>query len=188
MEEWLDSPLIIIAAITILGFLGSIGVFIWKTSRWVGGVENGLGRVERGVGAANTAAAEDRSSLRSFMDEIRNDIKKIFLSLPPPVVKSSSPVTLTELGEKIATSFGAADWAKELAPTIANRIVGMAAFEIDEFCQEYVHVKVDDTHKTQVTRVAYEFGIDRQKVLNVLRVVLRDELILRVQSSGDPSN
>lgn len=166
MEEWLSSPLGIIAALAVAGFIGGIGRLIWQASRWVQGVDNNLKRVD-----------DDRSLLQSFMAEIRDDIKKVFLRLPTPVAQSASPSVLTDYGNKIAETFDAAAWAKEIAETIVGRITGMAAFEIDEFCQKYVDAELDDTQKTKVLKVAYEFGIEHQKVRNVLRIVLRDELL-----------
>ena len=53
----------------------------------------------------------------------------------------------------------------------------MEAFEIDEYCDAYVRNKLDDTWQRQVPRCAVDFGIDRDGVLSVLRVVLRDALL-----------
>ena len=64
-----------------------------------------------------------------------------------------------------------------LAPTIADSVTGKAAFEIDEFCQTYISTELNETMKAAVARVAYESGIEHRNVHNVLRVVLRDELL-----------
>ena len=159
INEWLVSPLSIIAALAVLAA-------IWKCACW-------FAKIDRG-----------HTDFRELVKEIRNDIKEIFKRLPSPEVKSASPVTLTEFGEKIAASFGASAWAKQIAPTIVGSITGKAAFEIDEFCQAYVKDELNDAKKSEVSRVAYEFGIEHQKVLNVLRVVLRDELIQIIRSTG----
>ena len=162
--DW-TNPLTYIATLAVLG---AIGRFIWATSRWTSGVDSNLKRVD-----------DDRSSIQSFMAEIRDDIKQIFIRLPPSVTQSASPATLTDYGKKIAETFGATAWAEELAPRIVYKIAGKAAFEVDEFCQNYLKTGLDTTQASEVTRVAYEFGIDSQKVLNVLRIVLRDELLKR---------
>ncbi len=53
----------------------------------------------------------------------------------------------------------------------------MEPFEIDEYCDAYVRNKLDDAWQRQVARCAFDFGIDRDGVLSVLRVVLRDALL-----------
>ena len=166
MEEWLNSPLIIVAGLAVLGALVGIGRFIWAASRWVHGVDHGKARVD-----------EDRSLFQSFMIEIRDDIKKILVRLPPAATTSASPSRLTDFGKEIAEKIHAYTWAKDLAPMIADSVTGKAAFEIDEFCQTYISTELNATMKAEVARVAYEFGIDRVKVGNVLRIVLRDELL-----------
>ena len=107
MEEWLNTPLIIVAALAVVGFIGGIGTFIWKASRsGVAGVDN------------------DRSGLRPFMEEIRKDIKEISLRLPRVPVAGNSPIKLTDFGEQIAAKIKASEWAQELAPAIVHEVAG----------------------------------------------------------------
>ena len=108
------------------------------------------------------------------MTEIRDDIKKILVRLPPAAITSASPSRLTDFGKELAENIQAYAWAKGLAPTIADSVTGKAAFEIDEFCQTYISTELNETMKAAVARVAYESGIEHR---NVLRVVLRDELL-----------
>ena len=111
------------------------------------------------------------------MTEIRDDIKKILVRLPPAAITSASPSRLTDFGKELAENIQAYAWAKGLAPTIADSVTGKAAFEIDEFCQTYISTELNETMKAAVARVAYESGIEHRNVHNVLRVVLRDELL-----------
>lgn len=159
MEEWLGTPLIIVAVLAVVGFIGGNGTFIWKASRWVAGVDN------------------DRAGLQPFMEEIRKDIKEIFLRLPPVPVSGNSPLKLTDFGEKIAAKIEAPEWARELAPTVAHEVAGKRPFEIDEFSQEFVITRLGEQWEARVAGCAYDFGIKRDGVRDVLRVVLRDELI-----------
>ena len=111
------------------------------------------------------------------MEEIRKDIKEIFLRLPPVPVAGSSPIKLTDFGEQIAAKIKASEWAQGLAPTIVHEVAGKRPFEIDEFSEEFVTNKLGEQWETRVAGCAYEFGIKRDGVHDVLRVVLRDELI-----------
>ena len=176
MPEWIGgySAAIAVVAIAVIG--GLVKFIYWtadvngKTKALTDNAEKDRGSVKEGLGKLDTIIHE-------CMQEIRDDIKKIFLRLPTPVAQSASPTVLTDYGKKNAEAFGASAWAEDIAPQITGRIAGMAAFEVDEFCQTYVTNDLDATHTSNVARVAYEFGIERQKVLNVLRIALRDELL-----------
>ena len=125
-----------------------------------------------------TKVNEARKGWRSVATEIRNDIKQIFLRLPPPrTVESGSPMQLTEFGEKVATSLGATAWAAERAQALRQQVVDKEPFEIDSYCESYVRESLDAAMTERVAKCAYEFGIKRDGVLDVLRVVLRDELL-----------
>ena len=152
MAEWLNTPLI---ATVVLAVIGAI----WAAARWTGKVDGKLGDLTKAV------------------DEIRADIKKIFQRLPDPVVAGTSPLQLTDFGEKIAKSIDAHTWALTLAPTVLPDVEGKRPFEIDTFSQSYVDTRLDDQWKERVARCAYEFGIDRSGVLSVMQVVLREELL-----------
>jgi len=150
MDEWIKDPRVIVSVIAAI-----LGIGYW-------------------VGQVNS----DRKSLKEFMDEIRKDIKDILGRLPPPrPVQGSSPLSLTEFGERIADDIKARDWALSLARSLFDDVGAMEPFEIDEYCDAYVRNKLDDAWQRQVARCAFDFGIDRDGVLSVLRVVLRDALL-----------
>ena len=60
----------------------------------------------------------------------------------------------------------------------------MQPFEIDDTCVAYVMDELDDDMARRVAELAYDQGIERQSVRNVLHVVLRDEL-LRMQQKRE---
>ena len=153
MPEWLSkllsNPLTWTA---ILGVLA--GLIYWK------------GKVDAKLG-----------SLDDRMTEIRGDIKRILERLPPRTVTANSPLRVTDFGEKIATAFGAQQWARDVARPVATRLVDKEPFEIDDFCQNYVDNMLDQHDDTRVESLAYNYGIESKDVLQVLRVVLRDEIL-----------
>ncbi len=159
MSEWLNTPQIIIATVALLSLLGGFVFFLWRVARWTGNVDNML------------------SSLTDNVREIRADIKKLFSALPPVPVVGSSPLRLTEFGEKIAASMNAKEWASGLKPGLLSEVEGKEPFEVDEFCREYVQKRLTDEWRRGIAKCAYEFGIDKDGVEKVLAVVLREELL-----------
>ncbi len=55
-------------------------------------------------------------SFENVVEEIREDIKQIFSRLPRKPVEGSSPVRLTDYGERISATVDALEWARPQAP------------------------------------------------------------------------
>ena len=189
LAEWVKNPVIVGVALAVLTTIISI---IWKSAVWKTNVDRdrreSKDAADKDRAAFKETADKDRqtfkedlkqhrSTLQKFMVEIRDDIKKIFLRLPPVPVASSSPLKLTDFGEKIAKEFEAREWATGLTPTLAHEVEGKRAFEIDEFSEKFVGTRLGKDWEERVAGCAYDFGIKRDDVRAVLRVVLRDELI-----------
>ena len=162
MNEGFGNFVFFMAAITAsaVAVATLIGIF-WTAPRWTSRVDT------------------DLISLKEVTKQIQEDIKKILLRLPEMPVKSGSPVQLTDFGEKIAESLEAEKWASELAEPLLGEISEKQPFQVDEFCIEYVKTKLTEDLEKRVAACAYEFGIDKEGVRSVLRVVLRDELLGR---------
>ncbi len=150
--EWTKIPLIVIAVLAVLGVL-------YKFAHWQGTVDT------------------DLTTLKKFMEEIREDIKRIFNRLPPPSpVASDSPMRLTDFGKNIAQKFGAFEWAEKLAPTLVGE-AGKEPFEVYDFSEKYVSRHWEEKWWRKVMECAYEAGTGSENVLAVMSVVLRDELL-----------
>ena len=124
-------------------------------------------------------AAEDRKRFREILDEIREDIKKIFRRLPPVEATGSSPLRLTDLGHAISTDVGGVAWAIRTAPDLEDQVEGMEAFEIQRFCFDHIAEadKFDDAMRRAILKSAYERGVREEQVLRVLAIELRDKLL-----------
>ena len=59
VQDWLNTPLIIVAVIAILGVLWGVVLFIWKLARWTSKVDTG------------------EQDFRAFTKEIRDDMRTI---------------------------------------------------------------------------------------------------------------
>jgi gas vesicle protein len=126
----------------------------------------------------------DRSVFREFMQEIRDDmrelrsdVKSILMRLPATPVSTESPLRLTDLGEKMSAHMEAVSWAAQVAVEMAPNIQGYEDYQVDQFAQDYVAGQLPSEMETRVDRCAYEFGIEREGALAVLRVVVRDALL-----------
>lgn len=153
MAQWLETPAIVLAVLAALTIL-------WKAAHWKGTVD------------------EHRTTVTSFMKEIRDKIDRIFERLPPVPVKRGSPLRLTDFGAQISEWLGADAWATDLAPKLRGQVEEKAPFEIDRFSREYVRGdEIGPEWARRVAACAYEFGTDESGVFDVLQVVLRDKLL-----------
>lgn len=145
----------------IVGTVIAILTLFFVIGRWVGGVNERL----------NTIA--------TTLSEIREDIKDIFGRLPPTTVVSSSPLRLTDLGQVVSQALDAKAWAKRTAEEWRDELAGKQNYEVQEFCFDYVRNQYhpDRDQKARIGTIAYENGIDRREVLNVLAIELRDALL-----------
>ena len=168
MVEWLSTPLIVIAILAVLG----VG---WKTVYWVASVDKDCSALKENAG-------KDRSLFNDFAKEIRDDIKKILRRLPPAPVAASSPPHLTEYGEQLSRKLDAVEWAKSIAPTIQKNVSGKAPFQVYDYCRVYVS-KLSLETNPRLFEKAYQDGIIDEHVKNVLAIVLRDELLNRMEET-----
>ena len=150
--QW-SGPVLTIAVIAFIGAVLKIG-------EWKGNVDS------------------DRTSFKEFMEEVRKDIKNILKRLPV-TTGADSPLSLTDIGERVSKQLKAIAWADRVSKKLEERCAGKEAYQIHEFCFEYVYNEFapDDEQEREIKMCAYENGIDRRAVLDVLAVELRDKLL-----------
>ena len=121
------------------------------------------------------AITEDRKRFRTILD----DIKKIFHRLGQVETTFQSPLRLTDYGRELLAGIGGEPWATRLATTLRRKVEGMEAYEIHEFCFEYVANDLDPSDDEQVAmrRTAYEKGAEMEQIQRVLAIELRDRLL-----------
>lgn len=158
MEKWLDSPLIVVAGIAVISALVTIGI-------WVGRVNS------------------DRDNFKHFMQEVRDDIKKILARLPAPSIEHGSPLRLTKIGKRITEQLDGKIWARKIAGRIAAEAKGRPNYEVQELCFDFVRKRFVPTEQqdSEIKQAAYDMGIDYDAVLDVLAVELRDALLESIQ-------
>ena len=149
-------------AITWGSVIAAIAVvtLIWRGGMWMGAVNS------------------DRKSFNEFMEEVRQDIKKILLRLPSPVATKSSPIRLTDLGEAISDGVNAKGIVNEIADEIIEQARGKTKYQIQELCQDYFKNKYEPDHDTLsvMEMCAFENGVKLEEVHTVLSIELRDRV------------
>lgn len=160
MDQW-GTPAAVIAALALIGIL-------WRFAYWKGTVDEHRKAVDGSLG-----------SIKAILDEIRDDIKKIFRALPAKSVEAGSPLRLTDFGEQIAQHLNAYEWASKHAPTLLHLLSNMQDFEIDAFSDNHVRSEIlpSSAWKPKIAACTYHLGTNENEVANVLRVVLREELL-----------
>ena len=158
MNEWLANPVAWVASLSLLSVVVG-AAFAFGT--WKGKVDS------------------DRASFKEFMKEVRDDIKEILGRLPSPTMTDGSPLQLTDCGRSISERLGAAGLAQELAPLLQAQVEGKVPYEIQEKCFDYVRHEYEPPEEVEarIKTCAYDHGIKRGQVLDVLAVELRDKLL-----------
>ncbi len=154
MQEWLDSPLIIVAGIAVISALITIGI-------WVGWVNS------------------DRDNFKDFMKRVDRKLDSIFRALPSKAVDSGSPTQLTKLGREVSGEIQAGEWSKKQAVLLAKELQGKQPYEIQDYSFDYVFNRHEAAEEELALwkESAYQHGLDVSQVKNVLMVELRDALI-----------
>ena len=165
MGDWYTNPVVWISAITALVIVGRV---VFLIGQWKGKVDE--------------AQSAFKTSLDSFMEEIRADIKRIFERIGPATATSGSPIRLTDLGRKISAHLDAGAIADSLVPQLRARVSGMQPYEVQELCFAYIrgdgYAPPDDV-KALILQCAFDNGLKREQVLDVIAIELRDRLLPR---------
>lgn len=159
MEYW-HWAVIITAVLALIAFIFKIGT-------WKGGVDKHMKSVDSHM-----------KTVADFMAEVRADIKNILGRLGPATVQPGSPMSLTVLGFEVSQDVGAAKWAESQAQLYTSKVKDMQAYDIQAFALEHAEVhKYDEKMEARIKQCAYERGIQRDQVIKVLAIELRDRLL-----------
>lgn len=168
----------IAAAVTALLLAGR---YLVKFIRWTGEVDAHRNGIRLVLGEMQQDIRELRAEIRA----IRADIGRILRRQVPVTVQEDSPLRLSELGERIAAEIGADAWARDAARKLKDRVEGGDPYDLQEFCFEFANhdFKPDGEFLARINHSAYEHGVHRGKVLDVLAIALRDELICQADAN-----
>ena len=171
MESWLTNPTTYILILGVLGALYGVGLFIFKVGEWKGNVDKSL------------------NSFKDIMEEIRSNFREILNRLPKSTYQGSSPIALTDLSEKISDELDAKSWAKQKAKYLISYEIKpvkiLPEFQIQEYCEEFVE-KEDALADIdlEIRKSSYEHGLNREQVVAVVMIELRDAMINLLEEHG----
>ena len=168
--DW-NNPVSYGVVIGALGLIGGIVLTILKIGEWKARRESTETSLEKSFKSLET-------TLTDFMAEIRTDVKKIFQRMES-TVSGESPLKLTELGQSISETLGAAAWAERTAKETADKIPDKQPYVIQTYCFDFVRRSdmLSDELTRKIQESAYNNGIEVARVEDVLAIELRDALL-----------
>ena len=158
-------------ALPILGAAAAvvaIGVAIFKSGMWAGSVNTSLNSLKDAV-----------FEIKESVGKIRDNINGLLYEITSRTLTPGSPLEPNELGQKVSESIDAPAIVKGLAPGLLERADGKPPYDIQEMCFEFIrdeYKPVEDIEK-KIKQCAYDNGISRADVMDVLAVGLRDEIL-----------
>ena len=100
------------------------------------------------------------------------------------VQQASGPVSLSDYGQKLSERIAAGRIVDEYAEELNERTKGTNAYQMQEqcflFCEEDLLAKLQETDKQyfdEISNVAFEDGIEMEKITRVLGIELRDRVL-----------
>lgn len=154
----------------ILAIIAGVGMN-FGAGAWYNSVNNDIRLLKDFTKSINT-------KLDDFMKSINTKIDEIISRIPSDTVSSSSRKNLTEKGETISVELDAKTWAESQSGNLAEKIVGLNAYEIQEMAYSYVmEFRYDGAFNNRMQNSAFEHGVNLHDVKNVLAIELRDCLL-----------
>lgn len=146
------------------------------------------------IGQSAKMVEADQKLLRKSLKDVKAEQRNFWVSLKqveerianipdrllsPAVMKTNSPIKLSDFGRKISANLSVDRWAANHALRLVDKASGKQEFEIFEMCVKYVADQFDsDLNLNKNSRKgAYEVGTDVEKVKRVYAVELRDALL-----------
>ena len=161
VNDVLSSPLPWIVAL--------VGVGIW------------VGKVNERTSAVSNVMIEIRNELRTILQKI----ERVLLRVDDGVARGS-PLQLTDVGRSMSETLGSTAWAEAKALDLFEQVRGMGPYDVQEFSKKFVTDKFepDAAMESAIKACAYEHGLQRNDVLQVLVIELRDQLLALFPATG----
>ena len=187
-----------IAAAVFAGLSVLVAFFMWRSGtraqtkedgRWEGEVKSSLNTFDKKLNTFDKNLNAFDKNLNKFEkrlsrveDQIAGLYNYLLTIFGPKVIKSESPIVLSELGESISEEIAAQVWADKVSKTLVEEVKGKDSYEIQIFCFQYVEetAEYSDEEQRAIHDSAYKLGIKASDVRRVLAVELRDKLLEHV--------
>ena len=158
------------SSITPITWIVILGLILWKVSGWKATIDTWKTTVDARF-----------SELSGKIDNLYNIIASRF---EHDVQQTSSPVTLTDYGQKLSERIAAGRIVDEYAEELNEKTKGMNAYQIQEkcfsFCETDLLKRLQETDKQyfdEISKVAFDDGIKLEKITRVIGIELRDRVL-----------
>ena len=184
-QEWIW----VLTPITVI-LLAVIGA-LFKFGTWKGRVDESTSQTRESIDQTRESIDQTREFMgqtrefmgqtREFMSQTRSDNTRILGILSSKnFTGSSSPINLTELGQRVSKELGVKEWSRMTAKTLYENVtIPKREFEIHQFSENYVHkeFKPDENLRIRIQELAYYHGVGDVVVLDVFTIELRNALL-----------
>ncbi len=134
-------------------------------------------------------------NIRGWKSETDNELKQLnkqvdglrkfmFSTFGRPIDVSTSPIALSEYGKELSQGVDAPSLATRYAERLKGNVGDKNAYQIQELCFEYAKTKIlkdieahDAERFNTLTTYAFEEGIDTDKIMRVIGILMRDILL-----------
>ncbi len=156
-------------------------ILLWRVSKWHSGIEHRIEKTETRLSGLETLT----TGLSNKLDRIGEDIKEIFKRLPgEPLERVTSPISLTDHGKNLSQKINAPKIAEMQIDKAVHAVKGFNAYQIQEYCfslsREELLQELKENHidlYNKIHEVAYDEGIDVEKLTRVIALELRDKVL-----------
>ena len=160
----------------------AIGVAIFKAGRWAGIVDTSLDSFKGTITKIQEDMKDAVREIKEAVTKIQAGINGLQNELASKTLTPGSPLKPNELGKKVSKAIGVPSIVKGLATGLSEKAKGKHPYDIQELCFNFVRDDYDPSDEVEknIKEFAYEHGISRADVMDVLAVELRDEILLLV--------
>ena len=178
-QFWAITGSIAAALIASIAALIAIGVVIFKVGRWTGVINTSLETFKGTITKIQEDIKDAVREIKEAVTKTQADINSLQLELTSKTLSPGSPLEPNELGKKVSETIGVPSIVKGLAVGLSEKAEGKHPYDIQELCFNFVRDDYDPSDEVEknIKEFAYENGISRADVMDVLAVELRDEIL-----------
>ena len=151
-----------------------------KFVRWTSRVDTRLDGVDKRLDGVDKRLDTLTDTVQKGFANVRAEIASICGQTPASTLARGSPIRLSDLGKQVSERINAKALAQTLVPALRDQADDKSsAYDVQELCFAYVKEEWPIPAETdiEIRSCAFENGLKRDQVLDVVAVELRDLLL-----------
>ena len=167
-----------------------VGILFWKVPVWKTRIEGRIENIEDRIKSIEVRLDKVEIRLDDLykrLDDLNKrfgDLYKLIASsIDRSEIQSSSPLKLTDYGTTISEKVGADQIADHYAQQLLGSVESLNPYQVQEYCFKYCEINLMSDLKDEckqsyenIYSVAYEDGIELNKITRVIAIKLRDAI------------